>query len=44
MNTQTGSIEITGLSLDVLSNIEQKARAAGTTAESYLKPVRNSFS
>ena len=37
MNTQTGSIEITGLSLEVLSNIEQKASAAGTTAESYLR-------
>jgi hypothetical protein len=37
MNPQTGSIEITGLSLEVLSNIEQRAKAAGTTAENYLR-------
>ena len=37
MNPQTGSIEITGLSLEVLSNIEQRAKAAGTTAEGYLR-------
>ena len=37
MSLQTGSIEITGLSLEVLSNIEQLAKAAGTTAEGYLR-------
>lgn len=37
MNVQTGSIEITGLSAEILSQIEQRARAAGTTAEDYLR-------
>ena len=37
MNLQTGSIEITGLSAEILSNIEQRAHAAGTTAEDYLR-------
>ena len=39
MNAQTVSIEITGVSLDALNNIEQKARSIGSTAEAYLRTL-----
>ena len=37
MNIQTGTIEITGLSPEILKAIDEKAREAGTTAEGYLR-------
>ena len=39
MNVQTGSIEITGVSLDALNSIEQRAKAVGSTAEAYLRTL-----
>ncbi len=37
MNLQTSSIEITGLSPELLRTIDQRAREAGHTAEEFLR-------
>lgn len=39
MNSQTGAIEITGLSQEILQTIERRARDAGSTAEAYLRTL-----
>ena len=39
MNLQTGTIEITGLSVELLQAIDQRATAAGHTAEEYLRTL-----
>lgn len=39
MNAQTGTIEITGLSQEILQMIDHKAREAGSTAEAYLRTL-----
>jgi hypothetical protein len=36
MNLQTGTIELTGLSSEVLLNLDQRARAAGVSVENFL--------
>lgn len=39
MSSQTGTIEITGLSQEILQTIERRARDAGSTAEAYLRTL-----
>ena len=39
MISQTGTIEITGLSQEILQTIERRARDAGSTAEAYLRTL-----
>lgn len=39
MNLQTGTIEITGLSIELMQEIDRRARAMGHTAEEYLRTV-----
>jgi hypothetical protein len=39
MNLQTGTIEITGLSQEILQTIDRKAREAGSTAEAYVRTL-----
>lgn len=39
MNIQTGTIEITGLSQEILQTIDRKARDAGSSAEAYLRTL-----
>lgn len=39
MNMQTGTIEITGLSAEVLKSLDRKAKDAATTAEEYLRAL-----
>lgn len=39
MSIQTGTIEITGLSQNILQTIDRKAREAGSTAEAYLRTL-----
>ena len=39
MNLQTGTIEITGLSAEILLAIDQRATAAGHTTEEYLRTM-----
>lgn len=39
MNLQTGAIEITGLSAEILLTIDRKAKEAGSTAEAYLRTL-----
>ena len=39
MNPQTGTIEITGLSQEILQTIDRKAREAGSTIEGYLRTL-----
>ena len=39
MNLQTGTIEITGLSPEMLQTLDRKAKDADTTAEEYLRTL-----
>lgn len=39
MNLQAGTIEITGLSQEILQTIDRKAREAGSSAEGYLRTL-----
>ena len=39
MSIQTGTIEITGLSHEILRTIDHKAQEAGSTAEAYLRTL-----
>ncbi len=39
MSLQTGTVEITGLSVELLKEIDQRAGAAGHTVEDYLRAL-----
>jgi hypothetical protein len=39
MDIQTGTIEITGLRPEILQTIDEKAKAAGSTAEDYVRTL-----
>jgi hypothetical protein len=39
MNIQTGTIEITGVNPEILRRLDQRAKAAGSTAEDYVRAL-----
>lgn len=39
MDIQTGTIEITGVNPEILRRLDQRAKAAGSTAEDYVRAL-----
>ncbi len=39
MNIQMGTIEITGVNPEILRRLDQRAKAAGSTAEDYMRAL-----